>query len=93
MPYFDREEKKWRGVVTIDGKRHQRLFLRKSEASKWEAEVKHKLAIQTDTVSLLEVRTSTSITSSLVYTGIPTRRRYESCGPLCGPTRTYCFWR
>jgi integrase len=56
MPY--REGKKWRGVVTIRGKRiAQRLFPTKREAAEWEMAEKKRILSQTHIISLHEAAT------------------------------------
>jgi len=41
MPYFERARKKWRGVITVNGKRHSALFETKREAKAWENQAKN----------------------------------------------------
>jgi len=57
MPY--KEGKKWRGVVTIEGKRvAQKLFPTKRETAEWEIAEKKRLLSQTHISSLHEVATT-----------------------------------
>jgi integrase len=56
MPY--KEGKKWRGVVTISGKRvAQKLFQTKKEAAEWEIEEKRRILTRTHTDSLGDAAT------------------------------------
>lgn len=55
MPY--KQGKKWRAVVTIQGRRYQKLFPTKREAQLWEARERKRLLERTRTVYLLEAGT------------------------------------